>query len=154
MKENNKFFEMISVFISFIIYMIITIAIITESKWAYALILITAMTVLFLLWEEKMNILKLWAIILLAYSTLMLLGWNSVKLAQITNKNILVLLILSVINIFAIHSGKIIMLFLVVGVVFVKPFVKYIRRALANVIYGRLPEVKGIVKGNKRVYLY
>lgn len=152
MKDNNKLSEILSCVIAIAVYSILGAAIIVESKWVYVLILLSAILMLCLLWEERFNILKLWAIIMLIYSALVLTGWNG-GLVEKSNYNPLVAIFVLLVDFFALHSVKIIMIILGVGIIFVKPIVKYFRIALANVIYGPLPEVRGIAKRKRTIYL-
>ncbi len=153
MKNNNKPHDILSCIIAIVVYCILGAAILLESKLAYALILLTAILMLCLLWEERFNILKLWAILMLIYSVFVLIGWNGEALIDKSNGNPLVALFVLLAKAFAIHSAKIVIVILTVGIIFVKPFTRHIRIALSNVIYGPLPDMRGIVKGNRKIYL-
>lgn len=150
MKDKNKLSEILSCVIAIVVYCILTVAAMVESKWVYALILPIAIVLLCLLWKERFNILKLWAIIMLIYSVLVLAGWST---ADISKNNPFGVMFGLMAEISARYYGKIIMIILLLGIVFVKPIVKAYRIALSNVIYGPLPDVRGIVKRNRKVYL-
>ncbi len=150
MMKNN----ILSWFLVIAVYIILGLAIIVESKWVYVLIFLTAIVILCLLWKERFNTLKLWAIIMLIYAALVLIGWNGDILVEKTKGNPLVTMFVLLTGVFALHSIKIMMIILGVGIIFVKPIVKCFRIAIGNVIYGPLPEVRKIAKGNRKGYLY
>lgn len=153
MKDKNKLSEILSCVIAIWVYSILTAAIIVEIKWVYALILVSALLMLCLLWKEKFSILKLWAIIMLTYSVLVLIGWDSADIVEKSNSNPLVVMYAALAELFSVFSGKIIILIWGIGILFVKPIVKACRIALSDVFYGPLPDVSGIVKQNRKVYL-
>lgn len=152
MKDKNKLSEILSFAIAMIVYIILGVAILVESKWVYALILLTAVLMLWLIRKDRFNILKLWAISMLIYSVLVLLGINGVDLLEKTNGNPVVAMLMVVVEMFALLSGRIVLLILVVGIILINPIVKCIRIALADMIYGPLPDVRGIVKQKRKVY--
>lgn len=153
MKDKGKLSKILSCVLFVAVYIILGVAIIVESKWAYALVLLSAILTLCLLWKERFNILKLWAIIMLSYSVLVLIGWDSLDIVEKTNNNPLVVMYLLLAELLTTQSKRIIMFILVLGSVFVKPIFKAYRIALSNVIYGPLPDVRGIVRENRKVYL-
>ncbi len=107
MKDNNKLNEILSGVIVIAVYIILSVAIIVGSKWVYVLILLTAILMLVLLWKERFNILKLWAIIMLIYSMRTLIGWNGEVLIGKSNDNPLVATFILLAELFALHSVKI-----------------------------------------------
>lgn len=153
MKDKNKLSKILSCLLVLSVYIILGLAVIVESKWVYALVLLSAILMLCLLWRERFNIVKLWAIIMLTYSVLVLAGWDFADIIEKSNNNPLAAMYALMVSLMIPLSQKIIIFILVLGSVFVKPIFKAYRIALSNVIYGPLPDVRGIVKQNRKVYL-
>lgn len=155
---KNKIIEIASFIIGLILYIMLTTAIILSSKIVYGFILVCAIVLLCFFWKEKMNILKLWALFMIIYSMLVLCGINSTEIAEKYSDNLLILAFLVVAELFAVNSGKIVIIFLVVGVVLFKPamtfLLKALKHAFLNKKYGPLPNTQWIVKGNKKIYFH
>jgi len=139
-----------------------TLAIGFANKWAYILLLLTSITILIFLWNEEISFFKIYALIMVLYSILGICGLNSVVIAEYFGGNILLLGILAFVELLAIHSWKLVLVFIVACFCFrkfvwefiIKGMFKEIKMGILNRIYGPLPRVHGIVKRDKKVYFH
>lgn len=154
MKENSKIINIVSFVIVLVLEVVIYLAICWHSKWVYVLILLCACALLLFEWHEKMNILKFWAIIMVIYSPMVLLGPKLEVWKEAVQGNLPVILLLIVAEMFAMNSAKIVIVLGVISLILFKLYVKAVKITILNKIYGPLPSVSGIVKRDKKVYFH
>ena len=150
---NNKLKEIIGFILGTLFYCTLCAMIIMEFKVVYGFIFVTAAVILYIMWKHPFNLIKLWAIIMFVYSILILLGFTDVRLMKETSNNPLVALFVIVAKMFAYYSSKVMIIFWSIGIVFVKPLIKYTKIALCQKIHGRLPNVHKLAKGRTVVYI-
>ena len=94
---------------------------------------------------------------MVVYSLIAILGLH-MELMKTFDENLPMQLFIAVFELGAIYYGKIVVLALVLGtvfiIVFIKPIFNSIRMAVANIVYKPLPYVPRIAKGTRKVYLY
>lgn len=148
----------ISALILRVIYIILVVGLIWHNKAAYVLLLVSACVFLIVIQIAEGGIMmKLWAALIILYSVMVLIGVNGSALMDKMSGNELIpliLILMSAAEILAVRSGVIILLFLLVGLIFLEPLVKEMKINILNKIYGPLPNVSDIVKKDKKIYFH
>ena len=98
--------------IAFLLYLVLycgfTVAVLEHSKVAYMLVLVCSVAVLIFLWNDSINILSVWAWIMIPYSVLVLCGLEAEVLLEKFGQHELLIAFLVVAEIMAFYSGKIV----------------------------------------------
>ena len=133
-----------------------TVAVLVHAKWAYVLILLSALVGLLLLWNEEVNIVKVWAILMIPYSLLVLFGLNAEFLVEKYPNNVALIVLFTLAEMLAIFSYKVVAMVLICLIPFLpflgelsKDLVKGFKRRLNDKIYGEFPNVI-LLKETKR----
>jgi hypothetical protein len=157
MKNKNKLIEILSAIIGILLYIVVTVAILTGTKLGYGMVFVTSLVLTALMWNQKMDFLKLWSMIMVVYSFIAILRLH-MELMENFDDNLPVQLFIAMFELGAIYYRKIVVIVLMLGTAFIFGFRKLIfnsiRMAVANIVYKPLPYVPRIAKGTRKVYLY